>query len=212
MCIWFVSLKRNVDIILFTYRDIYASTIMGRRKKVEGDDDSAERLLREVERQIREDRIILSSIEGLPHVPIDTARGLIKGIIEPKKQAFILALAQLGNRTRAAKAIGISTMQTWNWRRDDDNFRAAYMKAMEVAGELMEDEMVRRACEGVIEPVFQGGKLVGSVRKYSDTLLIFGLKGAMPDKYADRQKIQHEVDIVGKLRAGRERALGRKKE
>ena len=81
---------------------------------------------------------------------------------------------------------------------------------MEMAADLMDDELMRRACEGVLRPIFQGGKLVGSVRERSDTLLIFGLKGAKPEKYADRQKVE-VTDVTERLRAARERALGRKK-
>jgi hypothetical protein len=47
----------------------------------------------------------------------------------------------------------------------------------------LEDEAVRRAYEGVERPVFQGGKQVGVVREYSDTLLIFLLKALRPEKY-----------------------------
>ena len=36
------------------------------------------------------------------------------------------------------------------------------------------------------EPVFYQGEVVGSVRKFSDTLLMFLLKGNRPDKYKDR--------------------------
>lgn len=200
---WAVSClsSQNIDFICWQYVLFYASK-MARRQKTD------ERIAVQMP---PDERIVLKTIDGLPEIPLEVARKLTLGVTEPKKRAFVLALAQLGNRTRAARAIGISTVTVWQWRRDDDAFRAACVAAMECASELMEDELYRRACEGVLEPVFQGGELVGSVRRYSDTLLIFGLKGAMPEKYADRQKIQHEVDIVGRLRAGRERALGRAK-
>ncbi len=41
---------------------------------------------------------------------------------------------------------------------------------------------MRRAVDGVDEPVYQGGKKVGSITRYSDTLLIFLLK-ANRDKF-----------------------------
>ena len=40
------------------------------------------------------------------------------------------------------------------------------------------------------EPVYRDGVLVGSIRKHSDTCLIFILKARRPEKYRDR----HEVD------------------
>lgn len=155
-------------------------------------------------------RIVLQNVEG--ELDLESAKMLCVGIVEPRKRAFLLNLAMLGNRTRAAKATGCSTVITWMWRRDDDVFRQRYEDAMRIAAELHEDEMFRRSSEGVLEPVFQGGQLVGSVRKFSDTLLIFALKGALPDKYADRAKVEHsgQVNLADKLKAGRERALGRK--
>ena len=144
----------------------------------------------------------------------ETVAKLCAGIVDHKKQKFLCYLAILGNRSRAADATPISCTTTWFWRRDDEQFNARYDDAMKIAAELHESEMFRRASEGVLEPVYQGGRLAGTVRKYSDTLLIFALKGAMPEKYADRQKVEHsgQVDVVQRLRAARERALGRKKE
>ena len=61
---------------------------------------------------------------------------------------------------------------------------------------MLEDEAIRRAKDGVREkPVYQGGKLVGHVQEYSDTLLIFLLKGARPEKYRDR--VQQELSGPG---------------
>jgi hypothetical protein len=57
-----------------------------------------------------------------------------------------------------------------------------------LATTLLEDEAKRRACNGVLKPVFQGGKKVGVVREYSDTLLIFLLKCWHPARYGDRYR------------------------
>lgn len=59
-------------------------------------------------------------------------------------------------------------------------------RSMVVQAELLEAEAVRRAYEGVDEPVFYQGSECGEVRKYSDTLLMFLLKGMMPNKYRER--------------------------
>lgn len=156
-----------------------------------------------------DERIVLPGIQGNPIIPKDVARLLTEGLTEPAKVSFILYLSILGNRSRAAKATGVCTTTTWLWRRDDDVFRARYEAAMKIAAELHEDEMFRRASEGVLEPVFQQGRMVGSIRKFSDTLLIFALKGAMSEKYKDRVEHSGQVDLAGTLRRARERALGR---
>lgn len=162
---------------------------------------------------IADERIVMNNNVGIP-VDEHTAKMICAGIVEPLKIKFLLNLAVLGNRTRAAKATGMHSCTVWVWRREDDSFRKAYVRAMECAGELHEDEMWRRASEGVLEPVYQGGELVGSVRKFSDSLLMFALKGAMPGKYAERSKVEHSghiEDSAARLRAARERALKKAK-
>ena len=57
--------------------------------------------------------------------------------------------------------------------------------AREEAADTLEAEARRRAIEGVEEPVFHKGERVGTVRKHSDLLLIFLLKGARPQKFRD---------------------------
>lgn len=162
--------------------------------------------------EFREEKgVVLKAMDGMPVVHPDEVRELIRGVVAPKKIAFLIALAQLGNRGRAAEACGISKVLVWQWQRDDPAFKKAFVRAMEAASDLLEDEMIRRAAEGVLEPVYQGGKLVGSMRRYSDTLLMFALRGAKPKKYAERQRHEHDLapNLLERLTRGRERALGR---
>ncbi len=56
-------------------------------------------------------------------------------------------------------------------------------------------EAVRRAVEGTEKPVYQQGRLVGHVQEYSDTLLIFLLKGRRPEKYGE--KLRQEISGPG---------------
>lgn len=62
----------------------------------------------------------------------------------------------------------------------------------------LEAEARRRAMDGVDEPVYHKGEVVGHVRKYSDTLLIFLLKAHRPHKYRDNYKIEHggQVEVT----------------
>lgn len=161
----------------------------------------------------KKDKILLKNIAGDVEISKELVEKLMVGIVNPKQQAFLFNLAVLGSRTRAAKAAGISSVITWVWRQDNKLFQDAYDTAMKIAAEFHEDEMFRRASEGVLEPVFQGGQLVGSIRRFSDGLLQFALKGAMPTKYRDNVKVEHagQVDVVQRLHRARERVLGRKK-
>jgi len=110
----------------------------------------------------------------------------------PKTRAkFLTALRETCNVTVACKIAGVARNPIYEWRAEDESFAGDWLKALEEASDLLEDEAVRRAKDGVKKPVFQGGELVGYVQEYSDTLLIFLLKGSKPQKYGDSQKIQH---------------------
>lgn len=54
---------------------------------------------------------------------------------------------------------------------------------------------------------------MGSVQRYSDTLLIFLLKAAKPEKYRDRYDIRHSgaADLEVAIAEARARALGEDK-
>lgn len=67
-------------------------------------------------------------------------------------------------------------------------YAAAFADAQDDAADSLEAEATRRARLGVSEPIYQGGKLVGYKRNFSDTLLIFLLKGLRPEKFKDRHE------------------------
>lgn len=72
-----------------------------------------------------------------------------------------------------------------SWRKDDPEFNARVEEAIERGTDVFEDEARRRAVEGVDEPVFQGGDLVGHKRVYSDALMQMTLGGRRA-KYGKR--------------------------
>lgn len=107
------------------------------------------------------------------------------------RERFLAALARLGRVDLAAEETGIDRSVTYDWRKADPAFAAKWEVARQLGAEKLEDEAYRRGHDGVDKPVFQGGGQVGTVREYSDTLLIFLLKGAMPHKYKDRVQNEH---------------------
>ncbi len=112
----------------------------------------------------------------------------------PKARAFLAALAETGNITAAAQAAGVGRRSHYLWM-EDPAYRAKYEEAMDTAVDALEREARRRAIEGVVEPVFYKGKAVGAVRRYSDTLAIFLLKAARPEKYRDRHEFTGKVSL-----------------
>jgi hypothetical protein len=118
------------------------------------------------------------------------------------KKAFLEAYRDTGNIRLACMAAGVGRSTVYKWQEHDGAFHAAFGQAQVEAVEALEAEAYRRGVEGIEEPVIAAGRgVVGTVRKYSDTLLIFLLKGAAPAKYRERYDpagsgVQDEV-VVG---------------
>lgn len=108
-------------------------------------------------------------------------------------RAYLAALAKTGNRTQAAAAAKIDRTTPWKYLEGHpglkEEWTAAVAEAIDASMDLLEQEARRRAEEGVLEPVYQGGKKVGTIRRYSDTLLIFLLNGGRPEKYRHRHEL-----------------------
>jgi hypothetical protein len=124
------------------------------------------------------------------------------------KKAFLAAFADTGNITASAKLAGIARATHYDWMGSDEKYAKAFAAATEEAADLLELEARRRAVDGVDEPVIHQGQLMGTwvndkgervtettpgakhipltIKKYSDTMLIFLIKGARPQKYRER--------------------------
>ena len=110
------------------------------------------------------------------------------------KTKFIEAYKELWVIGKSAEAVGISRRVVYAWQDNDPDFKAEFDSAQNYVVEQMETEARRRAIEGVEEPVHYLGKRVDTVRKYSDTLLIFLLKGVAPKKYRESIKVSGDKE------------------
>ena len=117
-------------------------------------------------------------------------------ILQPNKRAFLAAIAETGNITGASKITSIARVTHYDWMQTDMDYAAAFKVAMETAAENLELEARRRATKGTARPVFYKGEECGTVQEYSDTLLIFLLKGAMPDKYSERYQSIMDINVT----------------
>ena len=88
----------------------------------------------------------------------------------------------------------------YDLRDDDASFRDEWDEAVEAGTEHIEQELKRRAVDGWEEPVWHQGVEVGAVKKHSDTLLIFMLKGRKPQKYRENSSIEHSGEVSVKIR------------
>ncbi len=113
-----------------------------------------------------------------------------KGLTKQKMQKFTEALRLMGNVSGAARAVGIGRGTAYRWRDDSAEFKGLWDEAIDEATDSLEGEAWRRATEGVAKPVYQNGQLVGHIQQYSDTLLIFLLKGHRPERYKERAQVE----------------------
>ena len=108
------------------------------------------------------------------------------------KAAFLVALqGNGGNITTAAEKATVDRVTIHNWRKTDEEFGAAVTRTIDESSDILEAEAIRRAVDGTLKPVYHRGKQVGSVREYSDGLLMFLLRGRRPEVYKDRVANEH---------------------
>jgi hypothetical protein len=114
----------------------------------------------------------------------------IQRLTVKKRARFLEVLRGTGNVVQAAKRVRCSRQALYTHRIADATFAAEWEAALQEAMDtVLEPEAIRRAVTGVDKPVYQGGAKVGTVREYSDTLLIFLLKGGKPAKYRERHEL-----------------------
>lgn len=116
-----------------------------------------------------------------------------------KQAAFLSSFEKFANISQACKASRVPRRTLYDWVRTDAVFKVSYDISKDIAIDMLEDEARRRAFIGVKEPVYQGGKKVGTVTKYSDTLLIFLLKCLKGDVYRDVNRVEHTGDKGGPI-------------
>jgi len=111
-------------------------------------------------------------------------------------------IAEHGNPTRVCREFKVNRRTVYEWRHNDPLFCQRWEEAIELSADVLEAEAQRRAVEGYERPIYQRGELIGHETMYSDRLLEFLLKGAIPSKYRDR--IQHSTDPDAPLIPGDE--------
>jgi hypothetical protein len=96
------------------------------------------------------------------------------------KRKFLKVLAAGSTVTTAARTAGVGPRTVYDNRNRDKEFAAAWDDALEAGTDVLEEIALKRAAE------------------YSDVLLLALLKARRPDKYTDRQRLEHvRVDLTG---------------
>jgi hypothetical protein len=109
------------------------------------------------------------------------------GWTEEKMRRFIETLADTGQVSLAAKAVGMSRESAYKLRRSPHGaaFARAWDAARHHAGSLLEDVAFERAIDGEERPVFnEYGEVICTKRVVNDRLLMFLLRHLKPERYA----------------------------
>lgn len=115
--------------------------------------------------------------------PTTKTRGKTKAATGLWVKAFLGHLSKSGNVTTSAIAAGVNREVVYTRRNNHPEFVEAWDNALEHATDLLVKEARRRAEEGCLEPVFQGGKRVGYITRYSDKLMIELLRAHRPKEF-----------------------------
>jgi hypothetical protein len=102
-----------------------------------------------------------------------------------RQKLFLEAYAEHANVLLASQKAHIHRTTVYVWLETDEDFSFAYNQAKEDAKDVLRAEIYRRGKEGWDESVYESGVLTKTVRKYSDTLLIFHSKALMAE-YRDK--------------------------
>lgn len=98
-----------------------------------------------------------------------------------RQTAFLIALSRTGCVRDACRSVGISSTSAYRLRRECPDFAAGWDRALKRAMPTLEGAAFTRAVEGWEEPVYQGGRMIGTRRRYSDSLLRLLLQRGMVD-------------------------------
>lgn len=103
------------------------------------------------------------------------------------KPKFLAAVRKYGSIIRSCEILDIPRSYHYDHWMLDESYQSEFKKAMADAVDAMEAEARRRAMEGEEKTVYnKQGDVIDTIHEKSDTLLIFLLKGAKPDKYRER--------------------------
>lgn len=114
---------------------------------------------------------------------------------ETTQRRFLAFLSSNGNVTMSAERAGISRSVVYKFFRTDEKFSKRMYDARQEAADRLEEEARRRGVDGWEEPVFYKGDVCGSVRKYSDSLLLALLKANKPEKFRERSDVSGSLAV-----------------
>ena len=131
-------------------------------------------------------------------------RARVDGWTPLRQRAFLRALTATGEIEKACKIARISNTAVRKARAGYPSFAAACDRAIAKAEPTLEQIAVDRAINGVAEPVYHAGQVVGHKRRYSDALMRDALKreDARLGTHKTKRDLVAEAKAAAKLAGG----------
>jgi hypothetical protein len=124
---------------------------------------------------------------------------LVRGWTPALQTQFLDHLALKGNVAASCKRVGLSREAAYRLRRRDPLFARGWAAAMVKAHDHCIEVLADRAIEGIEEPIYHRGELVGTRRKYDNRLLLAHI--ARLDKAAEDEAAQADAGRFDELLA-----------
>jgi len=122
------------------------------------------------------------------------------------REKFLKELTRRGIVADACKIANVGRATVYKWKEEDADFAAAWKEAVDTAIDTAEREAWRRAVEGTDKPLIgRVGKdqdgVITTIKEYSDSILLRILSAHRPEKWREKQSIEHTGEVV-KVYAG----------
>jgi hypothetical protein len=104
--------------------------------------------------------------------------------------AVFLTALENGHSVRVACDMArYARRSVYRWRGEDPEFAARWATAVQMAGDLLEEEADRRGRDGYDVPVFHRGEVCGAKKVYANGLLLARLKAIRPEQYREGRAV-----------------------
>ncbi|MGZ3271153.1 MAG: hypothetical protein ACXU71_09275 [Croceibacterium sp.] len=140
----------------------------------------------------------MSAPDTLVTDPLDDY-ALVRGWTPERMTRFLDHLAQKGNVQASCKRVGLSREAAYRLRRRDPLFARGWAAAMVKAHDASIEVLADRAIDGVEEPIYHRGELVGTRRRYDTRLLLAHI--ARLDKLLEDKAAQADTGRFDELLA-----------
>lgn len=118
--------------------------------------------------------------------PVPRERMRRGGWSAERQRQFIELLAETGSVRAACRRMGVGEHHIYKLRRHPaaESFRRAWEQALDCGIARIEDAAMDRALNGVEQPLYHQGQLVGTRTVHNDRLLMFLLKNRAPRRFS----------------------------